>query len=321
MTPSTERRKVHFPSGGTTCAAWHYPGTNGACVIMTGGLAVTKEPGTDRLARRLHEAGFTVLAFDYRRFGESGGTPRQVVRYREQLADWRAAIDFAGTLPGVDPAKIAAWGYSLSSGHLFGLAAKNPHLAAAIAHSPLANGFAALPNAMRHQTMSASLRFNARAIVDAIGLRLGREPLLVPLAGPPGTVTSLTTPDSQRGAGALNPLNAYPQWQQAVAASSAIRVAFYRPGRHAARIPIPFLVIAYQDDGVAPPGPAIRAAKRAPRGELALLPGGHYAAYLDGHEEAVSVLLSFLKQHLLGQPDENATHQPLTKDAATGSMA
>jgi hypothetical protein len=30
--PSAERRKVHFPSGDTTCAAWHYPGTNGGCV-------------------------------------------------------------------------------------------------------------------------------------------------------------------------------------------------------------------------------------------------------------------------------------------------
>jgi hypothetical protein len=32
-----EREKVHFPSGDTKCAAWHYPGTNGACVIMAGG--------------------------------------------------------------------------------------------------------------------------------------------------------------------------------------------------------------------------------------------------------------------------------------------
>jgi hypothetical protein len=33
------RDKVHFVSDGTTCAAWHYPGSNGACVVMAGGLA------------------------------------------------------------------------------------------------------------------------------------------------------------------------------------------------------------------------------------------------------------------------------------------
>src|SRR4051812_6533084 len=305
-----EREKVHFSSDGTTCAAWHYPGTNGGCVVMSGGLAVTKEPATDRFAKRFQEAGFSVLAFDYRRLGESGGMPRQVVHHADQLTDWEAAIAFARTLRGVDPAKVAIWGFSLSSGHVFRVAARHPDLAAAIAHSPLVNGLAALPNAMRHQKQLAALRFFGRAALDAVGLRLGREPLLVPLAGAPGTVTSLTTPDAQKGADALNPGNRYPDWQQTVAASSALRVAFYRPGRHAPRIKIPFLVFAYEHDGVAPPGPAIKAAKRAPRGELACLPGGHYAAYLEGHEQAVEVLLSFLRRHLLDDAQPSSAAEP-----------
>jgi fermentation-respiration switch protein FrsA (DUF1100 family) len=70
---SAAREKARFASEGTECAAWHYPGTNGACVVMAGGGAVTKEPGTDPFAKRFHEAGFSVLAFDYRRLGESGG--------------------------------------------------------------------------------------------------------------------------------------------------------------------------------------------------------------------------------------------------------
>jgi predicted alpha/beta hydrolase len=77
--------KVRFPSGDTECAAWHYPGTNGACVIMAGGFAVTKEPGTDLFASAFHDACFTVLTFDYRRTGESGGEPRQVLPIRDQL--------------------------------------------------------------------------------------------------------------------------------------------------------------------------------------------------------------------------------------------
>src|SRR5260370_28950750 len=50
MAVSVKREKVRFVSGDTECAAWHYPGTNGGCVIMTGGFAVTKEPGTDLFA-------------------------------------------------------------------------------------------------------------------------------------------------------------------------------------------------------------------------------------------------------------------------------
>src|SRR3954470_22550217 len=98
-----QRKKVQFRSGDDTCAAWHYAGTNGACIVMAGGMAVPKEPATDAFARRFNDAGYAVVAFDYRHIGESGGEPRQVVRVREHLADWDAAIAFASTLPDVDP--------------------------------------------------------------------------------------------------------------------------------------------------------------------------------------------------------------------------
>ena len=40
------------------------------------------------------------------------------MRIGEQLADWSAAIEFAGTLPGVDRDRIALWSFSISSGHV-----------------------------------------------------------------------------------------------------------------------------------------------------------------------------------------------------------
>jgi len=296
---SVEREKVRFTSGDTECAAWQYPGTNGACVIMAGGGGVTKEPGTDRFARRFNDAGFAVLAFDYRRLGESGGQPRQLVRMGEQLTDWRAAIAFAATLPGVDPTRLAGWGFSLSGGHLFRVAASNPQLAAAIAQTPLADGPAASRQAARHQKPLAMLRLTGRGILDAVGGFLGRRPRLVPLAGEPGTVSMLTTPDSLDGDRALNPDNMYPDWQQAIAARSALRITVYRPGRFASRVRCPLLVLACDQDQSALAEPAVRAANRAPRGELVRMPGGHYAPFLDGHEPAVEAELSFLRRHLL----------------------
>jgi uncharacterized protein len=299
-----ERQMIHFASGGTECAAWHYPGTNGACVIMTGGFGVPKEPGTDLFARRFHEAGFTVLAFDYRHLGDSGGQPRQVQRIAEQLQDWRAAIACARTLPGTDPARLAAWSFSGPGGLMFRLAAGQPGLMAAIAQTPNADGLAAARNASRYQQPLAMLRFTGRGIADALGVVAGRQPRLVPLAGPPGTVALLTTPDAQDGSRALNPGGRYPDWDQKIAARSALRMAFFRPGRWARRAQCPLLVVVSDQDRSALAGPAVAAARRAPGAELVSLPGGHYAPFLEAHEQTVEAELAFLRRHLARQPDQ-----------------
>ncbi|NUP49140.1 MAG: alpha/beta fold hydrolase [Catenulispora sp.] len=302
------REKVSFASGDIELAAWHYPGTNGACVIMAGGFGVTKEPGTDLFAARFHEAGFTVLAFDFRRLGESGGRPRQVVRIREELDDYQAAIAFAGTLPGVDADRLAVWGFSLSGGHVFRVAARNPRLGAAIAQTPNADCQAIVRNAARHQKPLAMLRLTGRAVLDVLGQSVGRPPRLAPLNGRPGTVAFLTTPDAQQTDQALNSGNRYPAWQQDAAAGFALRLGFYRPGQDARRVQVPLLVVACDQDESALPGPAIAAASRAPRGELVRLPGGHYQPFLDGHAQAADAEVSFLRRHLVGlEPTEFET--------------
>ncbi len=299
MQVSTMRQRVRFDSGDAECAAWHYPGTNGACVVMAGGFGVVKEPGTDPFARRFHDAGYGVLAFDYRHFGESGGEPRQVATVRGQLADWDAAIAFAATLPGVDPARIAIWGFSSSGGHILRIAARTPALAAAIAQTPNVDGPAAARNASRHQKPVAMLRFLGRGVLDLLGGPLGRPPLLVPLAGKPGTVALLTTPDSLDGAAALTPAR-YPGWQQTVSAGSALRFAWYRPARVAAKVTVPLLAVVCNQDRSALAEPAARTAQRAPRGELLRMDGGHYEPFLGGHEQTVAAELAFLGRHVLG---------------------
>jgi pimeloyl-ACP methyl ester carboxylesterase len=202
-------------------------------------------------------------------------------------------------LPGVDPARLAIWSFSASGGHVLRVAARNPGLAAAIAQTPNADGQAAARNAMRYQKPLAFLRFTGRGILDAVGGLIGRRPRLVPLAGEPGTVALLTTPDGLDGDRALNPDNRYPDWQQAIAARSALRITLYRPGRHASRVRCPLLVIVCDQDQVAFAEPAVRAANRAPRAELIRMPGGHYEPFLSGHEQAVAGELSFLRRHLL----------------------
>ena len=301
--PASEQREaITFRSGVDDCAAWHYQGTNGACVVMAGGAGVTKEPATDRFAARFHAAGYSVLAFDYRHNGASGGTPRQIVRIGEQVADWEAALDRAATLPGVQPGKVAAWSFSLGAGHLLRLASQQRgqrRLAAVIAQAPLTDGAASSPHALRHETPGVLAAFPLFALRDAVRGLTGGEPLTVPLAGQRGAVAMLTTPDSD-GNAALNQGNAYPQWQQTIAARSVLPITMYRPGTAAARIGCPLLVVVSKHDQSVLAAPALKVARRAPHGELCELDGGHYAAFLDEHETAVAAEIEFLNRHLLG---------------------
>lgn len=271
-----ERVALRFRSRDADCAAWHYPGENGACVVMAGGFAVTKEPGTDRFAAQFHAAGVSVLAFDYRHFGESGGNPRQVAPLRGQLADWDSALRCAATLPDVDPARLAIWGFPMSGGHVVRVAASSSAVAAAIAQTPNVDGPATARNAARYTTPAALAKLTALGLLDTVRGLVRAKPLLVPLVGAPGTVALLSTPDAvAAGDAALNPGNCYPDWQQVVAARSALAVGGYRPGRYAARVRCPL-----------------------PHGELVSLPGGHYAPFLEGHEGAVQAELSFLRRTL-----------------------
>jgi pimeloyl-ACP methyl ester carboxylesterase len=265
---------------------------------MAAGGAVTKEPGTDRFAQRFQDAGFSVLAFDYRHLGESGGQPRQIVRSSEQRADLHAAIAFSRTLTEVNPARVALWGFSLSGGHVLRVAAEDPGVAAVIAQTPFLDGPVTTRAALRHEQPVSALRFTGRGLIDTARGLLGRPPLLVPLAGPPGTVALLTTPDGIDGDRALNPENRYPQWQQAMAARSALALATYRPGTWAARVQCPLLFVVCDQDQSVLAEPAVRAAGRAAQGELVRLPGGHYAPFLDAHETAVQAELAFLRRHL-----------------------
>ncbi|MGI3780647.1 MAG: alpha/beta hydrolase, partial [Janthinobacterium lividum] len=269
------------------------------------GFAVTKEPGTDLFAQRFQEAGYTVLAFDHRHLGASGGSPRQVAPIRGQLEDWHAALDLAATLPGVDPGRLAIWGFSLSGGHVVRVAASRPGLAGAVAQTPNVDGPATARNAARFTTPLALVRLTGRGLLDMLRGLVGAEPLLVPLVGAPGTVALLSTPDSLAdGEAALNPGGRHPGWLQAVAARSALPVTTYRPGRDASRVRCPLLVVVAEQDRSAPSGPAARVAAAAPRGELVRIPGGHYTPFLDGHERAVVAEVEFLGR-ALGTPENS----------------
>lgn len=291
------REDVSFRSGADRISAWLYrpeesdPG-GAPLLVMAHGLGAVRTMRLDAYAERFAAAGYACLVFDYRNFGDSDGAPRQLLDVGMQLADWSAAVDFAHTLAGVDRNRIGLWGTSFGGGHVIATAARLP-VAAAVAQCPFTDGIASA----RTIAPLTTARISLLALRDLAAARLGNPPVMVAAAGRPGEVALMTTPDTYPGY-----LKLVPQGQHLrneVAARIGMKILTYRPGRLAAKVGCPILFCVCDTDSVAPPGPTLRYAAKAPRGTVKRYPEGHFDIYVgDAFERVVADQLEFLDRNL-----------------------
>ncbi len=298
LTAGVTRTELRFRSGETECAAVYVrPDTTEAvpCVVLAHGFGALKEGGPVRMAEHFAAEGFAGLAFDYRYFGESGGEPRQFLSVKHQLEDWRAAIAFARSFDDVDSERVALWGSSYSGGHVMGLAADDRLVRAVIAQVPHADGVKTLLNLGPMQ----NARLTLAALRDVAASALGRRPQLIPLVGPPGTMAAMTTPDAVPGYASIYDEGF--EWRNEFTPRTALTMPLNSPGKRAGEIECPILVQVCSADAITPPGPAMEAAQKAPKGELITYAGlGHFDIYRGEHfERALADQVGFLRRHLI----------------------
>ena len=144
----SQREDIHIPSDGEQLAAYLYrpaaADRDMPCVVMAHGFSGTRDDGLPAYAEAFCAAGYAVVLFDYRHFGASSGQPRQLLDIERQIADYRAVVQWARQLDGVDPDRIVLWGTSFSGGHVLEVAATDPRIAAVIAQVPFTDGVATL---------------------------------------------------------------------------------------------------------------------------------------------------------------------------------
>lgn len=109
---------------------------------MAHGLGAITEMRLPAYAERFCAAGYACLVFDYRYFGASDGSPRQLLDIDRQLEDWAAAVAYARPLTDVKKDAVAVWGTSFGGGHAIITAARVPGVTAAIAQCPFTDGLA-----------------------------------------------------------------------------------------------------------------------------------------------------------------------------------
>ena len=270
-----EREDLTFRSGGESCAAWLYrpatpPAAEVPCVVMAHGFSLTRHDGLDLYAEHLAAAGLAVLVFDHRHLGDSGGEPRQLFRKGRQLTDWRNAIAFARTIPGIDRERVILWGYSFSGGHVVTVAAREPGLAAILVTCPFLNGFQRLTDA--RPTVAAWII--PRALLDCAGMRV-----MIPVTGPEGSRGAMTL--AGEGDGFARTIGAGSKWRNEISPGVFATVAFHRPLALASRVRCPAWVgLGARDISVH--GPSVeRFAERAADAELHRFDVDHFEPFTE----------------------------------------
>ncbi len=120
--------RVEIPAGdGVTLVAWiiRAPGAAGAgrwLLICHGNAGNLSDAGRPAHYAGLRALGLNLLAFDYRGYGESGGTPTEPGIYR----DAEAAYGYLRQTLGVSSDRIVLFGHSLGSAVAVELATRAP---------------------------------------------------------------------------------------------------------------------------------------------------------------------------------------------------
>jgi uncharacterized protein len=286
---------ITVPCGTERLAAWLYSPAEDTrrtpIVVMAHGLGGVKELGLDAFARRFVAAGYRALVFDYRGFGGSTGSPRQVVSRRRQLEDWDAAVRFATQLPGVDPQRVAAWGSSFAGGLVIDVIRRNPQLAAAVGQCPFTDGLASA----RVGNPVTMVRLGVHGVIDLVGALLRRPPHLVPVAAAPWRLGFLTTQDSPQYF-RLVPDDL--DFNRSIAARFAFSVLTQRPGRRLGRSAVPLLLCVAERDLEAPAKATLKHAEGTAT-YVRTYPFGHFEIYVDaGFEAVVADQVAFFAEHL-----------------------
>lgn len=302
---SLERSTLCFVSGSLRCHAWLYrprgvvDGVRRPVIVMAHGLGGIKQAGLAPFAERFCAEGYICLVFDYRYFGDSEGLPREWLDIPSQLADWRAAVAFARTLPEVDSARVVVWGTSFGGGHAIVTAAEDGRIAAVIAQCPFTDG----PASVGAIDWKTSARITLRAARDWLAARRGQAPVRVPTVGRPGEVALMTSADALDGYYALIRAGGLEDIPVQVPARIGVQILFHRPGRRAGQVRCPLLFSVCDRDTVAPAAATLKHAARARRGEVKRYDAGHFDIYQGApFERNVADQISFLKRHVPANP-------------------
>ena len=275
--------KTAFQSAGVRCAATlHLPEGVGPfpAILMVHGWGGVQDALTLPFYAPFNAAGFAVMTFDYVGWGQSEGTPRNVIDPHHRERDAESALQHLREQAGIDPRRIVLWGTSFGGGHVVQLAARHPELLGAIAQVPMLDGMAAV----KAEPPLRLARFGWSGLRD---LLRGKDPIYLPVVAGEGEWSSMDRDDAalamQKGLRAMADTlgeQALP-YDNRVAARSLLTMGGYRPFKSLKDVAIPLLIVGATRDTVAPFVEAKLRALNNPRIRIETLDANHFDPYFE----------------------------------------
>lgn len=255
-------KDVKFFSSGIPCSAWLFEpvhknleAKNGApCIVMANGFALTKKDKLKPFAEKFQQSGFFALAFDYRFLGDSGGMPRQLISNPKQLEDWDRAIEYAKTIPGVDPQRIILWGASYSGGHVIIAAVYHKDIFGVVSLVGIMDGLTITLGTLKD--IGLFFRLIISGFWDGLFGIFGKSQP-IPVASRPGNLAAETKPGAWEGYQSI----VSPSWINLFCPRFVLYLWAHRPVLYAKNIKCPTLIQIAEYDKQAPPEDAKRCAK------------------------------------------------------------
>lgn len=240
----------------------------------------------------LTAAGFAVLIFDYRGFGDSGGD-RETLSPRMQLEDLVNAVTYLQVRDDIDAARLGVFGSGgTGGGNAVLLAATDRRINCAVAQVPVADGGDWLRR-MRSgedewQAFLSRLEQDRRARVLAGSGEMvhPREEIMIPSAERRTTTVKQDVDD---------------RIPTSVPLAAAEEIIDYRPIDHAERVR-GLCVIAVADDLVTPTDHAVALYEEAsaPKKLIVQYDTTHYAAYAQYGPVVIPQVVDWFRRHIGG---------------------
>ena len=115
------------------------PGERRAGIVLCHGYTGVRSIYLPDNARVLAQAGYVVLTFDYKGWGDSDGAKTRLAPY-SRVADVQAALTFMGAQPEVDVARLGIYGTSYGGATVVFVAAIDPRVKCVVSVVGIGNG-------------------------------------------------------------------------------------------------------------------------------------------------------------------------------------